>query len=147
MSGREKGLMLANPGRVDMSHYKLLTDTQHAHKHKSEQRPWGKTQPQSQGDKRQGRMLLISIHGPFFAALLFPFVEETLPPIGDTQKHMCQGANLNLCICLRASTFQIDWQTGSLRSAWEPHIFLLFFRLPYGEDLPVGIYYTTQITG
>lgn len=130
MSGREKGLMRTNTdtGHVDMSHYKLLMDT-HVHKHKSEQRPWGKTQPQSQENKRQGRMLLISIHGPFISS---PFVKETLPPVGDTHQHICQGANLNLCTCHRvrvgpgASIFQIDWHTGSLGSAWEQHTFFYF---------------------
>lgn len=105
------------------------------HKCKSEQRPWGKTQPQSQEDKRQGRMLLISIHGPFISSSVVTFSKGNTAPNRrhtHTHKHICQGANLNLCmchrvrICPRASIFQIDWHAGSLKSAWEPHTFFYF---------------------
>lgn len=108
--GERRGLLHVNTGapHVAMSHDKRLT--QHAQtKVRPEAARTGMTT-----DPRT--MLLISIHGPLFlsAAPLLPLGKETLPPIGDTRKHIPQNINLNSHMCHRvhlhptASIFQID---------------------------------------
>lgn len=74
--------------------------TRRTHKHKSKQRPWGKTQPQSQEDMRQGRMQLISIQGPFHQQHCCYLLQRKHCPQKETHANILD-ANLNVCMCHR----------------------------------------------
>lgn len=144
--GGEEGAYACKHGRSTRRRVTLRTPR--GHPARPDQRPWGKAQPQ------RLTMLLISIHGPLLPdALLLPSVKETLPPIGDALTHTprCQSKRVYMChrvrVRPRASNFQIDWHTGSLRSAWELHAFFYFPDFHMEETWPWGATVQLRLQG